>query len=238
MTGSFRLCHAPLQVKAGDSRGSPAPQTTSLALGTRCSRRPRNPPPPPPSTLYLFRTPITVCGNDYPSPVVATQAATAAACDAAVVRLHPAVVPPCRCTATSAYVRLSRLLVPICCRLGPRAVVTGDRRAKHCGPADPSSLMRRYFFEPVTYHSSATRACSCLIRRRRLSARSSLPAHSRALLTAMLHLPAAPSRVRRCRSPAAPPSRRWRRRIEFYKLLSRTIICPPPYSCSTGPWTT
>ncbi len=133
LTGSFRLCHAPLQVKAGDSRGSPAPQTTSLALGTWCSRRPRNPPPPspPPSTLYLyhfhFSTPITVCGNDYPSPVVATQAVTAAACDAAVVRHHPAFVPPCCCTATSACVlRLSRLLVPICCRLGPRAVVTGD----------------------------------------------------------------------------------------------------------------
>jgi hypothetical protein len=60
--------------------------------------------------------------------------------------------------------------------------------------------MRSYFFEPVTCFSSAARACSCLSRRCRLSARSCLPAHSRALLTAMLHLPAAPSRVRRCRS--------------------------------------
>jgi hypothetical protein len=67
---------------------------------------------------------------------------------------------------------------------------------------------KRYFFEPVKYHSSATRACSCLSRRRRLSARSCLPAHSRALLTAMLHLhpsmqpsPGVLPGLRCCRAP-------------------------------------
>ncbi len=103
------------------------PRYAVLAPPAQSSPRPPRPLPPFISTTFTSVRPLpfvaTFCRS---SPVVATQAATTAACDAAVVRLHPAFVPPCCCTATSACVRLSRLLAPICCRLGPRAVVTGN----------------------------------------------------------------------------------------------------------------